>query len=184
VLDHLQHIQPGFAAGRRGRGLLRRFKVTIHAVDSTVLELAVNCMDWAQCRRRKAAAKMRLRLDLRSFPPSFAIVDTAGQHENRRARELGAGLSAGEIAIFEKAYADLLRLERTEEQGARWATRAKDNLAWRVRKTLARGKENILKDQRIKLRGKRQGLLLRRIEAWVQIAGQRRRMVFITNNLQ
>jgi len=176
VLDHLQHIQPGFAAGRRGRGLLRRFKVTIHAVDSTVLELAANCMDWAQCRRRKAAAKMRLRLDLRSFPPSFAIVDTAGQHENRRARELGAGLSAGEIAIFEKAYADLLRLERTEERGARWATRAKDNLA--------RGKENILKDQRIKLRGKRQGLLLRRIEAWVQIAGQRRRMVFITNNLQ
>ena len=34
-------------------------------------------MAWAKHRRRKAAAKMNLRLDLHSFLPSFAIVDTA-----------------------------------------------------------------------------------------------------------
>jgi len=33
VLGHLQEIQPGFATGQRGKGLLRRFKVRIHAVD-------------------------------------------------------------------------------------------------------------------------------------------------------
>ncbi len=43
-------------------------------------------MDRAKHRTRKAAAKMHLRLDLRSFLPSFAIVDTAGQHDNKRAR--------------------------------------------------------------------------------------------------
>jgi hypothetical protein len=106
TLGHLQHIQPEFASGRRGKGLLRRFKVRIHAVDSTVMELVANCMDWARHRRRKAAAKMHLRLDLHSFLPSFAIVDTAGQHDNLRARELCAGLFSGEIVVFDKAYVD------------------------------------------------------------------------------
>ncbi len=32
VLGHLQHGSPDFAAGRKGKGLLRRFKVRIHAV--------------------------------------------------------------------------------------------------------------------------------------------------------
>jgi hypothetical protein len=63
VLGHLQHASPGFAAGRKGKGLLRRFKVRIHAVDSTVIQLVANCMNWAKHRRRKAAAKMHLRLD-------------------------------------------------------------------------------------------------------------------------
>jgi hypothetical protein len=75
VLGHLQNASPDFAAGRKGKGLLRRFKVRIHAVDSTVIQLVANCMDWAKHRRRKAAAKMHLRLDLHGFLPSFAIVD-------------------------------------------------------------------------------------------------------------
>ena len=32
VLGHLQHASPDFAAGRKGKGVLRRFKVRIHAV--------------------------------------------------------------------------------------------------------------------------------------------------------
>lgn len=184
VLHHLQQIQPGFAAGRRGRGLLRRFKVRIHAVDSTVMELVANCIDWARHRRRKAAAKMHLRLDLHSFLPSFAIVDTAGQHDNRRARELCAGLLAGEIVIFDKAYVDFRHLGELAGRCVQWVTRAKDNLAYRVRKTLTKGKENIIKDQLIVLTGKHKGVKLRRVEAWVEIDGEWRRMVFITNNLE
>ena len=99
-------MSPSFAAGKRGRGVLRRFRVRIHAVDSSVLELVANCMDWAKHRRRKAAAKMHLRLDLHSFLPSFAIVDTAGEHDNRRAQELCAGVAQGEVVVFDKAYID------------------------------------------------------------------------------
>ena len=40
---------------------------------STVMELVANCMDWAQHRRRKAAAKLHLRLDTGSFLPACAI---------------------------------------------------------------------------------------------------------------
>jgi len=185
VLGHLQHASPDFAAGRKGKGLLRRFKVRIHAVDSTVMQLVANCMDWAKHRRRKAAAKMHLRLDLHSFLPSFAIVDTAGQHDNKRAREVCAGVAAGEIVIFDKAYVDFDHLFDLNWRGVWWVTRAKDKMNYRVVKNLTKGHENIIKDQIVALRGRKscQGNQVRRVEAWVEVDGEWRTMVFITNNL-
>ena len=70
---------------------MRRFNRVIHVVDSTTIQLVAACMDWAKHRRRKAAAKCHLRLDLQSFLPRFAIVDTAKHHDNKRAREVCAG---------------------------------------------------------------------------------------------
>ena len=55
-LDHLKQQSPGFARGKR-RGPAFRFKMPIHVIDSTTLELVANCLDWAKHRRRKAAAK-------------------------------------------------------------------------------------------------------------------------------
>ena len=184
VLGHLQHASPGFAAGRKGKGLLRRFKVRIHAVDSTTMQLVANCMDWAKHRRRKAAAKMHLRLSLHSFLPSFAIVDTAGQNDNKRAREVCAGIGAGEIVIFDKAYVDFFHLAELGARLVQWVTRAKDNMKYRVVKNLTKGCETIIKDQLVKLTGKHKGMLVRRVEAWVEVDGELRKMVFITNNLK
>lgn len=183
VLRDLQRRSPDFAAGQKGRGLLRRFKVRVHAVDSTVIELVANCMDWAKHRRRKAAAKMHLRLDLHSFLPSFAIVDTAGQHDNKRARELCANVQEGEIVVFDKAYVDFEHLSDLDRRGVWWVTRAKDNMKFRVAKNHTKGHEDIVKDQIVTLQGKRKGMKLRRIEAGVEVDGVRRIMVFITNNM-
>jgi hypothetical protein len=184
LLGHLQHASPDFAAGRKGKGLLRRFKVRIHAVDSTVIQLVANCMDWAKHRRRKAAAKMHLRLDLHSFLPSFAIVDTASQHDNKRAREVCASILSGEIVLFDKAYMDFDHLYDLDARGVWWVTRAKDNMKFRVVKNQTKGHENIIKDQIVALRGKRQGMKLRRVEAWVEVDGAWRVMVFISNNTE
>lgn len=182
LLGDLQHGCPSFATGKKGKGLLRRFKVRIHAVDSTVMQLAANCMDWARHRRRKAAAKMHLRLDLHRFLPSFAIVDTAGEHDNKRAREVCAGILSGEIVIFDKAYIDLLHLAELDERAVFWVTRAKDNMKYRVLKNLSKPQGNIIRDQRISLQGKHKGMIMRRVEAWVEVDGEWRIMVFITNN--
>jgi hypothetical protein len=184
VLGHLQHASPGFAAGRKGKGLLRRFKVKVHAVDSTVIQLVANCMDWAKHRRRKAAAKMHLRLDLHSFLPSFAIVDTAGQHDNKRAREVCATIAPGEIVVFDKAYVDFDHLFDLNQRGVWWVTRAKDNMKFRVVKNQTKGHENIIKDQIIALQGRHKGMRLRRVEAWVEVDGAWRVMVFISNNTE
>lgn len=183
VLGHLQNASPSFAAGRKGKGLLRRFKVRIHAVDSTVIQLVANCMDWAKHRRRKAAAKMHLRLDLHSFLPSFAIVDTAAQHDNKRARELCANIAAGEIVVFDKAYVDFDHLSDLNQRGIWWVTRSKDNMVFGVVKNHTKGHENIIKDQIIALKGQHKGMQLRRVEALVEVDGKWRVMVFITNNL-
>ena len=49
TLAHLQHCDASFGrqrpGGNAGRSLLHRFKVRIHAVDSTVMELVANCMN-------------------------------------------------------------------------------------------------------------------------------------------
>ena len=45
VLEHLQKLSPGFAAGRRGKGLTRRFRRVIHVVDSSTIALIASCID-------------------------------------------------------------------------------------------------------------------------------------------
>jgi hypothetical protein len=182
VLGHLQQVHPDFAAGRKGKGVLRRFKVRIHAVDSTVIQLVANCMDWAKHRQRKAAAKMHLRLDLHSFLPSFAIVDTAAHHDNKRAREVCAGIAPGEIVVFDKAYVDFDHLFDLLARDVWWVTRAKDNMKFHVVKNLTKGHGGIVKDQIVSLKGRHKGMQVRRVDAWVEVDGELKRMVFISNN--
>jgi len=186
VRGHLAEQSPGFVAGRR-RGAAFRFKVPIPVVDSTVMELVANCMDWAKHRRRKAAAKTHMRLSLQSLLPTFVIVDTAGEHDNKRARELCAGVKSGEIVIFDKGYVDFGHLRDLDERGVFWVTRAKDNMAYEVVQQMPKSKDNkILRDEVIRLSNpdKPAPELMRRIVALVEIEGEEREMVFLTNNLQ
>lgn len=185
TLAHLKEQSPGFAAGPR-RGPAFRFKLPIHVIDSTTMELVANCMDWAKHRRRKAAAKTHMRLNLQSLLPSFVIVDTAAEHDNKRARELCADLKSGEIALFDKGYVDFGHLRDLDERGIFWVTRAKDNMAYEVVKKMPRSKDDkILRDEVIQLSNpdKPAPELMRRTVAVVEVDGQEREMTFLTNNL-
>jgi hypothetical protein len=185
VLAHLQSIQPRFGAGRRG--LAHRFRRVIHVVDSTTIQLVASCMDWAKHRRRKAAAKCHLRLDLQSLLPRFAIVDTAGDHDNARAREMCAGVRAGEIVIFDRAYLDCDHLFGLLIRGVFWVTRCKDNVQLRVvKRRLAKPEGRILRDDEVVFRSAHaRGKFphaLRRITALVELDGKETEMEFLTNN--
>jgi hypothetical protein len=185
-LDHLRQQSPGFAAGKR-RGPAFRFKVPIHVIDSTTLELVAHCLDWAQHRRRKAAAKTHLRLNLQSLLPGFVIVGTAAEHDNVRARELCADLKSGEIALFDKGYVDFGHLRDLDGRGVFWVTRAKENMACEVVKKMPPSKdEKILRDEIIVLSNPNQPApeLMRRVVALVEIDGKEREMTFLTNNLK
>ena len=189
VLEHLQSLDRRFAHGWRGKGLTRRFKRAIHVVDSTTIQLIASCMDWAQHRRRKAAAKCHLRLDLHSFLPRFAIVDTARHHDNKRAREMCAGIRAGEIVLFDKAYMEFLHLWELLQRGVFWVTRAKDNLQYDVIERRRTPKDKrIVSDEIIVLttdatRRQYPGRL-RRVVARVEVNGVEQEMVFLTNHLE
>src|SRR6266567_2385845 len=159
VLDHLGQRSPRFVSGKAGKRFARKFRRTIHLVDSTTIPLIASCMDWAKHRRRKAAAKCHLRLDLQSFLPRFALVDTARHNDAKRARELCAGIKAGEIVIFDKAYVDFAHLADLS-----------------------------LREDLIQLQAPASlqdyPVVLRRIVAMVEVDGKEVEMEFLTNNLE
>jgi len=187
VFEYLGDLSPRFVSGRAGKRFARKFKRTIHLVDSTTIPLIASCMDWAKHRRRKAAAKCHLRLDLQSFLPRFAIVDTARHNDAKRAREVCAGIKAGEIVIFDKAYVDFAHLADLGTRLVFWVTRAKDNLSYKVVRRYQKGTVGkILRDDLIRLKTaasrKDYPELMRRIVALVEVDGREIEMIFLSNN--
>jgi hypothetical protein len=185
VLDHLGRLSPEFIRGK-ARGRAHRFKVPIHIVDATVIELVAHAMDWAKHRRRKAAAKTHMRLNLQSFLPQCVIIDTAREHDNRRARELCAALQSGEIVLFDKGYLDFAHLHDLDQRSVHWVTRARENMRYDVVKKLPiAGYSKIVADELVTLPDEKKSApeVMRRVVALVELDGQEREMVFLTNHL-
>jgi IS4 transposase len=128
-----------------------------------------------------------MRLNLQSLLPSFVIVDTAGEHDMKRAREVCAGVKSGEIVLFDRGYVDFGHLKDLGQRGVNWVTRAKENMSYVVAKALPNSADKkILQDQIVMLTNLNQSApeLLRRVLALVEIDGVEREMVFLTNNLK
>jgi hypothetical protein len=188
VLGRLTTLQPRFG-GRTYSGMPRRFKRLVHVVDATTIQLVANCIDWARHRRQKAAAKMHLRLNLGSFLPAFAVVDTAKLTDAKAAPAVCAGIGRGEIVVFDKAYVDFSHLFELLGRGVFWVTRAKDNMsAHCVRRRIRRPEGNILRDDivTLKVASSRRDYPepMRRIVALVPVDGVLTEMTFITNNME
>jgi len=187
TLSELQREHPNFGMGRNYCGFPRRFKRIINVVDSTTIKLVANCMDWAKHRRRKAAAKCHMRLDLQTFLPRFALVKSAGTHDSSEAQELCAEIRSGEIVVFDKAYIKYKHLKELTDRGVFWVSRAKENMAFSIVK---RNKHSgaILKDVLVRLKGnkslKAYPDLLRMITARVEVDGKIVVMTFLSNNME
>jgi hypothetical protein len=186
VLDHLQKLAPGW--GRRcSRRYGFRFKRLIHLVDSTTITLVANCMDWARHRRRKAAAKCHVRLDWGTLLPRFVVVASAGAGDDAsRTAELCAGVKAGEIIVFDKAYVFFAQLYGLHRRGLVWVTRAKEKMRCRlIESRPVAGR--ILRDEVVELTLWKTHCdypeVVRRVVAWVEVDGVEREMSFLTNQL-
>ena len=189
MMEYLPMVAPSFGARRIRSGYLRRFNATIHAVDSTTIQLVANCMDWAKHRRRKAAAKCHMNLDLQTMLPRYAVVDTAKFHDSKKAREVCGILKDGEIVVFDKAYLDFVHLNDLDERGVSWVSRAKDNIQYRtVKKLDTTSHRSVLRDEIIELTGLRTKngypKQLRLVEALIKVDGKDVVMTFVTNNLE
>ena len=186
VLSHIQSQHPDFGRGHKYSGLPKRFKRAIHAIDSTTIQLVANCMDWAKHRRRKAAAKCHMQLNLQTFLPQFAIVKEASTHDSTEAYQLCSNLKDGEIAVFDKAYVDFPHLADLDKRGVFWVTRAKDNMNYRIVKQHTPPKGDILRDVLIELKTPKSYQAypqkLRLVTANVEVNGVMKTMTFITNN--
>ena len=187
VLSHIQSNHPDFGRGHKYSGLPRRFKRTIYAIDSTTIQLVANCIDWAKHRRRKAAAKCHMQLNLQTFLPQFAIIKEASTHDSTEAYHLCRNLKSGEIAVFDKAYVDFTHLAELDSRGVFWVTRAKDNMQYRIVKQHTKPKGDVLSDILIELETpksyKAYPQRLRLVTAYVEINCVKKMMTFVTNNM-
>jgi hypothetical protein len=188
VEEKLRAEHAGFASQHGGKNYAFRFKRPIHLVDATTIQLVAHCMDWAKHRRRKAAAKCHLRLELQTFLPSFVIIDTAREHEATRARELCADLREGEIAIFDKGYIDLVHLWDLEQRGVFWVSRAKDNMAYEVVEERKVEGSKVLRDCVVKFKYHNSKTAyaapMRLVRVKVEIDDKEQVMEFLTNHLE
>ena len=133
VLSDIKQKYPQFISGSRHYpGLPWRFKRAIHAVDSTTIPLIAKCMNWAKHRKQKAAAKMHLDLDLKSFLPNFLIVNRAKDSDPKMAWALCEPIRPCEIIVFDKAYVVFSHLYHLHQKGIIWVTRAKENMCFEV----------------------------------------------------
>jgi hypothetical protein len=187
VLSHIQNSHPDFGIGHKYSGLPRRFKRAIYAVDSTTIQLVANCIDWAKHRRRKAAAKCHMQLNLQTFLPQFALVKEASTHDSTEAYRLCMSLKSGEIAVFDKAYVDFPHLCDLDRRGVFWVTRAKDNMKYRIVKEHTKPKGDVVCDVLIELETpksyKAYPQRMRLVTAYVKVDGVKKLMTFITNNM-
>jgi hypothetical protein len=190
VLEELRRNCPAF--GKRYSGIPRRFKkINLHAMDSTTIPLIAKCLDWGKHRQKKAAVKLHMLLNLMSFLPSFALIRTAKAHDSTEAARLCAGLTAGEVVVFDKAYNHYTFLADLTGRGIFWVARAKDSMRYEVVREHAVPKGSILRDVIIKVSGANAADYaeeMRLVEAMVDLDDGKQvktvKMTFITNNLE
>ena len=188
VLSHIQNMFPSFGYGHKYSGVPKRFRRAIYAVDSTTIQLVANCINWAKHRRRKAAAKCHMQLNLQNFLPGFAVVKAASTSDSTEAYEICANIKDGEIVVFDKAYVDFKHLYQLGKRGVFWVTRAKDNMKYRIVEKCKTDKGNIVSDCIIELETEKSKekhpQTMRLVVAYVEVDGKDKVMTFITNNTQ
>ena len=177
-----------FVLGGRREGFLRRLKKPIFAMDSTTIALVANCMPWAKHRRKKAAVKCHLSLNLQNHLPQAVCVEKARPHDSRFARYLCNPLRDGSIMVADKAYVDFRHFRELTEDGIVWVVRARRDTAFRaVRSLHTTDNPRILADEVVVLArvetAKKHPEGMRRIRALVEIDGRDRKMEFLTNQM-
>lgn len=186
VLEHLQALSPLFTQYRKHKGFIFRLKRDIFAIDSTTLKLALNCINWARHRSKKAAAKAHMRLNIGSMLPTFAVVESAAPHDSKRADALCAGMKDGDVLLADRAYVDFAFLYGLLKRGIFFVLRQKENMVFKVLEERHHKDERILADQTIRLTGKKVAQkypdTLRRVTAVVEVNGKDVEMTFLTNN--
>ena len=158
--------------------------------DSTTIQLAYWCIDWAKHRQRKAAVKVHMVANVANRLPHFCVFGKAKDHDSKMEDELFNSLKEGDIGIADRAYNCFKALYRQSRRGVFFVVREKSGMRYRVVKRVAKKDlgENILSDETIQLTGQRTSKeypdAMRRVKARVNVDGKWRTMVFLTNNFE
>ena len=199
LLAHFKAIEPGFCSERYDGYLSRIKNHGIFLLDSSTIQLTLNCFDWARHRRRKAAAKLHMTMELSSRLPSFAIVEDAAHHDSTRAAACAAHLGEGDILVADRAYLDFRFFNGLSSRGVFFVVRKKSNMLFTVEERLQSARKGdrkrhvtqVLSDELVRPANKAtaakyiaNGGVLRRVTALVEVRGEMKEIVFLTNNTE
>jgi hypothetical protein len=167
-----------------GDEFLHDISQAVYVLDSTVIDVCLSLFPWAHFHKQEASIRMNTLISLRGNIPCFIDIST------RLISELkgmdAVPIEAGALYIFDRGYFDWRRLYRFAEHSAQFIIRAKRDLKFRTRKSLARNDEaGVRSDQLITPFSKRAQshypTILRRISYFDAETGKS--FVFLTNNL-
>lgn len=185
MLHYLGELSPSFTEYGKHSGFIHRLRREVFAMDSTTLQLTLASIDWARHRRKKAAAKCHMRLNVGSFLPSFAVVEDAGHHDSTKASVLCAALVAGDVILGDRAYVDFPHLADLDARGVFFVLRPKKMMLFDTVKELpCKGKtiqDVLVRPAGVKTSKDYTGPL-RIVTAMVVVDGKEREMSFVTNN--
>lgn len=166
-----------------GEAVAGRLKAAVYALDTTTIDLCLALFPWARFRRHKGAIKLHTLLDLRGNIPCFIEVSDGSVHEVNTLDLLP--IEAGAYYMMDRAFVDFARLHQMTLAQARFVTRAKQNMDYRVTESRPIDRSRGLRtDQTIRLRGPRSRELypppLRRVSFTDPLTGNT--LVFLTND--
>jgi len=155
----------------------------VYAFDSTTIDLCLSLFPWAKFRKTKSGIKIHTLFDLQRLIPSFIEITSANVHDVNILDRLE--LEPGSFLVFDRGYIDFERLNKLNQRGIFFITRAKSNMrTQRVYSHKTDQAAGIFLDQTVKLTVYRSSLdyphQLRKIRFYDK--ENDRFFVFISNN--
>lgn len=102
----------------------------VFALDSTTISCSINLMSWAMGKYSKGAVKMHTLIDLRGSVPVFIHITDGRCHDSNVLDLLNIIPNA--IYTMDKAYVDFEALNRIDNEGGIFVTRAKGNMKYEI----------------------------------------------------
>ena len=156
---------------------------TIFALDSTSISVSINLAAWASGKYSRGAVKMHTLLDLRGSIPTFIHISDGTWHDSNAMDYIQFESNA--IYTMDKAYVDLVALNKMDSIGAYFVTRAKAVMRYRIIEIMGGSEDSILADQIVLLTGYKSSRLYSKPLRMVQYrdAETNEELTFISNNL-
>lgn len=102
----------------------------VYVIDSTVIDLCLSVFWWAPFRKRKAAVKVHVELDLRGNIPTFVHVTGGNKHDLWFLDELRYEQDA--FYVMDRGYCDFRRLMVINRRQANFVVRLKNNFQFEL----------------------------------------------------
>ena len=156
---------------------------TIFALDSTSISVSINLAAWASGKYSRGAVKMHTLLDLRGSIPTFIHISDGTWHDSNAMDYIQFESNA--IYTMDKAYVDLVALNKMDSIGAYFVTRAKAVMRYRIIEIMGGSEDSILADQIVLLTGYKSSRLYSKPLRMVRYrdAETNEELTFISNNL-